>query len=192
MAANPINLRLYKVLGANFDDPATADALSTLASFYPETNDPNGTTSTAALARKNLRRDIEAKLALESSKFLAAFAQVDQKLDVLQAHVDEMRIKCDDAQEHLDKTNDACKYLLQRADAIKLQKQSVAEKQAIMAVFLKRFTLSEKEIEAIMSRDVPLGRPVFDAMDHCERMRDDCRLLLSGEGSSTKAGLVYS
>ena len=31
---NPISLRLYKVLGANYDDPGTKEALDTLSAFY--------------------------------------------------------------------------------------------------------------------------------------------------------------
>lgn len=135
---NPIALRLYKVLGANYHDASTREALETLSSFYappelpssppePVARPPatavtvNGKQPTheedeeedeegeeawgaeyvkarrkdalseparleidgeAALrARKNLRRDVEIKLADSSRKFLAAFAEVDQVCD---------------------------------------------------------------------------------------------------------------
>ena len=32
---NPLSLRIYKVLGANFDDPSTREAFETLAEYYP-------------------------------------------------------------------------------------------------------------------------------------------------------------
>lgn len=125
---NPIALRLYKVLGANYQDSSTRAALETLSSFYaPNANDPSAVGhernteksrsiggaldddeddeeeswgaeyankarqmlhvppdsppeidgQLALRARKNLRKDIEAKLADSSRKFLDAFAEVD-------------------------------------------------------------------------------------------------------------------
>ena len=112
-ARNPVSLRLYKVLGSNFEDDATKEALRTLSELYstePEqsrTNDhaqldlgdgnaldldkernPNPRPEyvlsdtvpgeSAARARKNLRRDMEAKLAEGSRLFLNAFGEVDE------------------------------------------------------------------------------------------------------------------
>lgn len=61
-------------------------------------------------------------------------------------------------------------------------------RQSIVSLFLSRFTLTETETEAITSRNVPVGKRVFDAMDRTEEIRDGCQILLSGEGGSTKAG----
>lgn len=63
-------------------------------------------------------------------------------------------------------------------------------RQSIISVFLARFTLTEAEVEAITSREVPVGRRLFEAMDRAEKIRDDCQILLSGEGESTKSGCV--
>lgn len=109
---NPVSLRLYKVLGSNFGDDATKEALRTLSELYitpkqstardrvyPEFSDGNLPDSevertassrpenvlsesvpgeSAAKARKNLRRDMEAKLAEGSRQFLKAFGEVDE------------------------------------------------------------------------------------------------------------------
>jgi hypothetical protein len=118
---NPISLRLYKVLGTNFNDEATKEALKTLSDLYAApvlsagpvkgkeihrdndevddedveddvlwgkapttvTNDTTGFVESvpgesAAKARKNLRRDMENKLASGSRQFLKAFGEVDQ------------------------------------------------------------------------------------------------------------------
>jgi hypothetical protein len=115
---NPISLRLYKVLGTNFNDEATKEALRTLSDLYvssvphpgslkgkevqrdvDELDDDDaednvlwGKSSvtsdsgfvenipgeSAARARKNLRRDMENKLAEGSRQFLKAFGEVDQ------------------------------------------------------------------------------------------------------------------
>jgi hypothetical protein len=107
IARNPVALRIYKVLGATFNDEASKEALLTLTELYSSPTTPgkgkevqqdavggpgegptsNGALSfldgappgeTAARARKNLRRDVEAKLAESSQKFLRAFGEVDQ------------------------------------------------------------------------------------------------------------------
>lgn len=62
------------------------------------------------------------------------------------------------------------------------------DKKSIINLFLARFTLTDSEVEAINSREVPIGRRFFDAMDKTERIREDCRVLMSGEDGSTKAG----
>ena len=40
-------------------------------------------------------------------------------------------------------------------------------------MFLARFTLDESEIEALTSRDIPIGQQFFDAMDETKRIRED-------------------
>lgn len=41
---NPLSLRIYKVLGANFDDPSTREAFETLAEYYPPEKSPSAAT----------------------------------------------------------------------------------------------------------------------------------------------------
>ena len=185
LSQNPLSIRLYKVLAANFDDDATKEALNTLAELYApspvhpsvkskgkevkrerleaedylddDSHDEDGVSSEksahsdivslhesvpgeiAVNARKNLRRDVESKLADSSRKFLSAFAEVDkvcnshqytirisytllQQLDTLQEHVGTMRTRCDEAQTQLHETNEACRSLLDRAGSLREQR----------------------------------------------------------------------
>ncbi|KAI0263475.1 oligomeric Golgi complex subunit 6 [Gloeopeniophorella convolvens] len=219
---NPVSLRLYKVLGATFDDEATKEALSTLSDLYssPSTSDRVTTTKdegvaqdevdesggealkgvpsflqgvppgdTAAKARKHLRRDIESKLEEGSLKFLAAFGAVDQKLDALQAHITAMRARCEEAQAQLQLTNEACKSLLDRAGSLRDERQEVKARQSIVNLFLARFTLSEDEANTLSASDTPVGPVFFAAMDRARAIRDDCRVLMAGEDSPSKAGV---
>ncbi|KAI0672834.1 oligomeric complex COG6 [Trametes maxima] len=215
---NPISLRLYKVLGANFSDDATREALDTLAELYAppaatglkgkevkhdtdadgdleEDSEVNGSRPTglvsstsveevaagdvAARARKNLRRDVESKLAESSKQFLRAFGEVDKQLDTLQEHIGLMRVRCDEAQAQLHETNEACKSLLDRAGSLREERQGVAVRQSIISAFLTRFTLTPSEKDAIASRNVPLGSTFFAAMDKAARIQADCRVLLT-------------
>ncbi|KAJ3516161.1 hypothetical protein NLJ89_g1297 [Agrocybe chaxingu] len=143
----------------------------------------------AARARKNLRRDMENKLAEGSQKFLEALGEVDSKLRELQAHVAAMRASCDEAETQLALTNESSKMLLERAGHLRDERQEVEDKKSIITLFLARFTLSDSEVEAMTSREVPVGQRFFEAMDKTERIREDCRVLMSGEEGPTKAGL---
>ncbi|OCH93870.1 oligomeric complex COG6 [Obba rivulosa] len=151
--------------------------------------DEAAATAVVARARKNLRRDVDTMLAASSRKFLAAFGEVDKQLDILQEHIGTMRERCDEAQTQLRQTSDACRTLLDRAGSLREERHEVAMRQNIVSLFLARFTLSEDEKEAITSRDVPVGKRFFAAMDRAEKIRDDCRVLLSGADVQPTAGL---
>ena len=83
---NPISTRLYKILSTNFNDESTREALTTLSDLYTAPKPPTARDaptyddeeSPAVRARKNLRRDMEQKLASGSKEFLAVFGDVDQ------------------------------------------------------------------------------------------------------------------
>ncbi|KAF9242033.1 oligomeric complex COG6-domain-containing protein [Melanogaster broomeanus] len=221
---NPITLRLRKILGTNFTDQATAEALQTLSDLYstPSTSapvqehprdreiedddwsdldseprafqdgareHPDVANETAARARKNLQRDLENKLAEGSQHFLKAFGEVDQKLDDLQKIVIEMRRHCDLAEAQLRLTEEAGRSLLDQAESLRHERQEVETRKSIVLLFLNRFTLSDEEAEAMTSRDVQVGSRFFQAMNNTERIREDCRVLMSGEDGPTQAGM---
>ena len=62
-------------------------------------------------------------------------------------------------------------------------------RQSIITLFLSRFTLSADEKDAIASREVPVGPRFFAAMDKAAKIRDDCRVLMTGDEGNTKAGI---
>ncbi|EMD38160.1 hypothetical protein CERSUDRAFT_113315 [Gelatoporia subvermispora B] len=128
-------------------------------------------------------------LAVSSRKFLAAFGEVDKQIDTLQEHIGTMRSRCDEAQTQLRQTSDACRTLLDRAGSLRDERHEVTMRQNVITLFLARFTLSEDEKEAITSRDVPVGKRFFEAMDRAQKIRDDCRVLLSGADGEPTAGL---
>lgn len=69
-------------------------------------------------------------------------------------------------------------------------RQEVETRKSIVLLFLDRFTLNDEEVEAITSREVAVGPRFFQSMDKTERIRADCRVLMSGEDGPTKAGYV--
>jgi hypothetical protein len=69
-------------------------------------------------------------------------------------------------------------------------RHQVKTRQSIVTLFLARFTLSPNEAEALSSSEVPVGPKFFAAMDRAQAIRDDCRVLMAGEESPSKAGFV--
>jgi conserved oligomeric Golgi complex subunit 6 len=120
------------------DEPELNRASVTVNSIVHD----NTAWTSAARARKSLRRDMENKLAEGSRQFLAAFGEVDQvcaawllrrvsayvyysqKLDELQNHIAAMRSQCDEAETQLQLTSAASKSLLERAGSLR-QERSV-------------------------------------------------------------------
>ncbi|KAH7871193.1 oligomeric Golgi complex subunit 6 [Lentinula edodes] len=237
-ARNPVSLRLYKVLGINFDDEATREALQTLSELYVNSSSSGSTVDAsskvketpksnahfdgalledgededddeeeraqsstgtsklventpgeaAARARKNLKRDMELRLAEGSRHFLKVLSEVDERLVALQKHVSAMHTSCDEAEKQLQLSNEASKSLLERAGNLREERQEVEDRKSIVSLFLSRFTLTEEETEALTSRDVPVGKRFFQAMDKTEQIREDCRVLMAGEDGPTRAG----
>lgn len=60
---------------------------------------------------------------------------------------------------------------------------------SLVQLFLARFTLSPAEEAALSSREVEVGPEVFAALDHVEKIRNDCRALLGGDEGKMQAGL---
>ncbi|OCF45140.1 hypothetical protein I317_00942 [Kwoniella heveanensis CBS 569] len=143
----------------------------------------------AATARKWLKRDVEGTLAGGSQKFLEAFGEVDQKLEVLREYMREMQVRCDQVQAELDQANSGTKYLLERADGLRSQRASAQLRASLITLFLAKFTLSEAELGALGSREVAVGQSLFSALDRVERIRKDCEVLLGGEEGKMQAGL---
>lgn len=118
-----------------------------------------------------------------------------------------MRTHCEETQERLQSTNDACKSLIDRAGSLRderygpgplrshvslltprICRQQVKTRQSIVTLFLARFTLSADEADALSSPEVSVGSTFFAAMDRAQAIRNDCRVLMSGEDSPSKAG----
>lgn len=96
------------------------------------------------------------------------------------------------AQSHLASTNAACKSLLDKAGGLQAQRTATRTRQTIITAFLTRYTLTDAETEAIVSREVPVGKRLFGAMDRAQKIREECHVLLgfgaSDDDEGTRAG----
>ncbi|GAA5932727.1 hypothetical protein JCM3775_002220 [Rhodotorula graminis] len=202
-STTPLHRKVTRLLSANFEDAGTRAALDTLGELErAERTDAQGDERAgrsqvgvqrgirSALKRGGLRKEVDGKMTEGSREFLDAFSEVNDKLSMLQSHLDAMHVCCDEVQTELDKANQGTRYLLEHAEGLRQQRATTTVQQSLIHVFLARFTLTESELRALTSRDVPVGPELFAAMDKTERIRADCRALLSGEaGEGTQAGL---
>jgi hypothetical protein len=100
-----------------------------------------------------------------------------------------MHTTVDTVQSQLSQANSGTKHLLSSAASLRAERLAAADRQAIVAVFLRRFTLSDREVKAMTSREVPVGKVLFEAIERTEAIRRDCRVLMSGEAAEeAKAG----
>ncbi|GAA5821598.1 hypothetical protein JCM3770_005309 [Rhodotorula araucariae] len=202
-STTPLHRKVTRLLSANFEDAGTRAALDTLGELErAEHADTLGDDRAAkapqvgqrgigsALQRGGLRKEVDGKMAQGSREFLDAFSEVNDKLSMLQSHLDAMHVCCDEVHAELDKANQGTRYLLEHAEGLRQQRAVTTVQQSLVHVFLSRFTLTDAELRALTSREVPVGPELFAAMDKTERIRADCRALLSGEaGEGTQAGL---
>ncbi|GAA6064385.1 hypothetical protein JCM10212_002918 [Sporobolomyces blumeae] len=194
---NPLNLKVHRLLSSNLEDASTRAALDTLgeleqAESSPAAEQGDRTRGIAAALKRGggLKKEVDGRMAQGSKEFLEAFSQVNDKLSMLQSHLDEMHVCCDEVQAELDKATKGTRYLLEHAEGLRQQRANVTVQQSLVHLFLTRFTLTDAELRTLSSRDAPVGPELFAAMDKTERIRADCRALLSGEaGEGTKAGL---
>ncbi|GAA6004653.1 Golgi transport complex subunit COG6 [Rhodotorula paludigena] len=202
---SPLHIKVQRLLSANFEDAGTRAALDTLGQLERGEADEGAEAGSkqvgqqpqvqqrgigTALKRGGLRKEVDGKMAEGSREFLQAFSEVNDKLSMLQSHLDAMHVCCDEVQTELDKANQGTRYLLEHAEGLRQQRATTTVQQSLVHVFLTRFTLTDAELRALNSREVPVGPELFAAMDKTDRIRADCRALLSGEaGEGTQAGL---
>jgi len=194
---NALSLRISKLLATNqFDHPDFRAALLTLDSLtfqdsssphIPISHSNNDRDSLRSLKNGGLRRIVEQQIRNRSREFLNVFSDLNRDLVELQSHLDQMNECCDEIQENLKTANSATKYLLEHTDSLRKQGEAVAAKQTMVEAFLKKFTLTESEIQALTSQEIQVNWSVFEAMDHCEQIRTDCASLLTGDSPFLQA-----
>lgn len=194
-APRSLALKISRLLSASLEDAGTRTALETLDecglvdTVAPSSSNASTNADGRTAKSRRLRAEIDKRLLDDSQRFLAAFQQVNDKLAELQVHLASMHTTVDTVQSQLAQANSGTKHLLSSAASLRAERLAVADRQAIVAVFLRRFTLTEREVKAMTSREVPVGRELFEAIERTEAIRRDCRVLMSGEAAEeAKAG----
>ncbi|KAE9384073.1 hypothetical protein BT96DRAFT_950821 [Gymnopus androsaceus JB14] len=212
---NPVSLRLYKVLGTNYDDESSREGLQTLSELYASTSSTNfkgkeiskdvngnndfllgdndndeqlGTEEEKASILVEIHQEKQQLERGRISKEIWKSGQPKERLVAVQKQVSAMHISLEESEKHLQLMNEASKSLLDWAGNLR-EEMEVQVQKSIVSLFLARFTLSEEETEALTSRNVPVGKRFFQAMDKMEQIREDCCVLMAGEDGPMKAGL---
>jgi len=98
-----------------------------------------------------------------------------------------MNTFCNEIEKSLESANGQIAVLLEQSDSLKSQRETCKTRKILIDAFLKRFTLSEKEVTVIKSSDSIIGQEFFDALKHLQQIHGDCDALLITENQ--RAGL---
>lgn len=123
---------------------------------------------------------------------LTLLNEVNSSLTFLQDHLSTMQSLCDEMDTSLTTTHDSTRWLLDQASGLERQQKTTDSQRLLLDLFLKRFTLTEEEVEVVTSRSSPISKKFFAAMDRLESIREECSSLLEGgseAGGGTRAGL---
>ncbi|RGB24939.1 oligomeric Golgi complex subunit 6 [Rhizophagus diaphanus] len=178
---NPISQKVSKILLNPIDDVKTKIALEALSEFYSNNN------NNSLIIRRNLRGNIEQKAIEANRNFLEIFGKITEQLAVIESEVKSMNTFCNEIEKSLESANRQIAVLLEQSDSLKSQRETCKTRKILIDAFLKRFTLSEKEVTVITSPNSIIGQEFFDALKHLQQIHGDCDTLLITENQ--RAGL---
>ena len=167
-----VQKKLRQLQELRTDSVAMLEALDTLGAFYPEEN--------TAQARVSLRSDLEQQSAALSGQFAASFAELQARLTAVGALVDGVHGSCGVVLGRLERAEATTSSFVQRASALREERDASQRRAAHLAQFLERFQLTDAELKAV--REAPVddggGARFFAALDRVQQVRADCALLL--------------
>ncbi|KAI8854731.1 oligomeric Golgi complex subunit 6 [Chytridium lagenaria] len=166
---NPLSTKLSKVLHASVDDAATQEALKALSDFYP---------INSAAARRNLRKDIDARVSHYNAEFLGAYDEVTKNLSKLHDAVSLLNECCQEMEEKLATANEQTSELVKQTHDLKLKSQKVQTRQIIAETFIARFIPTDAEVSVLTSPSTTVGPEFFDALRRVMEISDACKALL--------------
>ncbi|KAJ3021051.1 Golgi transport complex subunit 6 [Thoreauomyces humboldtii] len=169
---NPLSRKLNKTLSISLEDGHTLEALGALSEYYTE--------NTLA-ARRSLRGDIERRVMATNERFLDAFDVVAGRVKAMEQEMEHMNTCCREMEEKLDAATSNTSHLIKRTQELKTQSKQCSVRRAVIDVFLARFTLSDAEVATLTSPSQHVGVEFFDALQHLERISNDCKALLVTE-----------
>eukprot|EP00026_Physarum_polycephalum_P002347 Phypoly_transcript_02353.p1 GENE.Phypoly_transcript_02353~~Phypoly_transcript_02353.p1 ORF type:complete len:697 (-),score=97.91 Phypoly_transcript_02353:629-2719(-) len=162
-----LSRKIQKVLETKTESPDLGVALQRLSTFYG---------ANTAVARTNLRGEIEKRGLEINNNFLASFKELQKQLDDLQKDVDEMQVHCTQMSASLTKTKSLSDRWIEHADKLWEERKKNEKCTFILDAFLTKFQLSEEEQRALQSPKV--NEPFLDAIKRMDQIQADCKLLL--------------
>ncbi|ORX43080.1 oligomeric complex COG6 [Hesseltinella vesiculosa] len=176
--------KLQKVLHASMaDDTRIKDALTALSDI-PDLNQAD--------LRRNLRGTIEKKEIQVNQKFLDAFSLVVNQLNSLETQVQNMQSACQQMRERLGNVTSETAKMIEQASVYETESAACDARVLLAKKFLDKFTLSQEEVQILTSNSSPVNGAFFDALDHLQRIHNDCRLLLTSTHQQTGIQIMES
>jgi len=173
--------KLRKVAEMRTDTPAMLDALDSLALFHAPSN--------SVTDRRMLRSNLEARGLDLVERFLEGCTPLENAIDDLRMRVEEIEGAFSGMKEALSENVEAIEEFKDATREVMEKKATVEEREKVMDTFLKRFKLSDAQLDAL--RQGPQaedeGALFFSALEDVQRIRLECESLIKSQFQS--AGL---
>lgn len=149
----------------------TLEALSDLSTYFGENT---------LQSRRNLRSQIEKRSLTINQKFLSAFGDVKNSLDVLLDDISSMTNLVNQMKSNLKNTQAQTSELIQQTNQLQSESNKLVFQSEISKAFLDRFQLTETEHKLLYSkeRDNTVTQEFFTLLDRIHEIHSDCKILL--------------
>jgi hypothetical protein len=179
--------KLKGVLQMRTDSPAVMESLLAVSAFFERQQQQElkeGDKEEVGMRQQQQQSLIWASLESQnaelSSTFLQGFGALMRQLHALEMSANSLDLGCRSIGDRLVAADTSTSQFLDRAKALKHQRQEVSRRAEQVASFLSAFQLSESEVEAL--QDAPLeegeGGAFFQALRRVQQARKDCVELL--------------
>ncbi|KAI9209389.1 oligomeric Golgi complex subunit 6 [Polychytrium aggregatum] len=166
---NPLAKKLAQVLTISLEDQQTQNALEALSEFY---------VSSKGTSKRSFRADVERRVILMNNRFLDSLNGINQAFLDIEKQVTEMNSQCQEMEDKLKTANERTFRIVSRIKDMKESSQRALIRKSLAEAFVKRFTLSDQEIQILTTPHLEINKSFFDALDHLHQINEDCRALL--------------
>lgn len=144
------------------------EELSALSEIFPE--------NTIA-ARRSLRTTVEVESLRMQRGFLSAFEGVEGALEELERKITSLGQTAEHGLMELREGKAKTRGAIGEAQRLREKRAFCVEKRKICESFLRRFRLTEEELNCIRCADAPIDTAFFAALDKVDGIRRNCRVM---------------
>jgi conserved oligomeric Golgi complex subunit 6 len=139
------------------------------------------------LTTKDIRNNVDCRIFQINDEFLDICGAVCSDVEDLGKVIQDLEDQVYDMENALQKAVEDTRSILDLTQDLTQKSKDAEMHRGIAQNFLKRFTLSPKEVTVLSSISEPLNHGFFEALEHLQQIHRDCKILLVAENQ--RAGL---
>ncbi|KAI9708305.1 MAG: Golgi transport complex subunit 6 [Bogoriella megaspora] len=164
--------RITSVLAGSYADLEIRDALETL--------DARGLVNNSE-TRRQLRLDVQRELIICNSEVVQDFGKVAEQLKRIGTAVETLNKCCAQMRASITLANRESGPLLEEANSLTSERQSIETKQRVLDAFNEHFHLEDDDLVTLTSTAEPINDDFFCILNRTKKIREDCKVLLGNE-----------